>query len=42
MFVGYKRQEVFGQNCRFLSGVDTDSSVLYEVLIVVNLLVSVE
>ncbi|KAG7640308.1 PAS domain superfamily [Arabidopsis suecica] len=27
---GYKRQEVLGQNCRFLSGVDTDSSVLYE------------
>ncbi|XP_020881306.1 protein TWIN LOV 1 isoform X4 [Arabidopsis lyrata subsp. lyrata] len=28
---GYKRQEVLGQNCRFLSGVDTDSSVLYEI-----------
>ncbi|KAJ0240441.1 Protein TWIN LOV 1 [Hirschfeldia incana] len=27
---GYKRHEVLGQNCRFLSGVDTDSSVLYE------------
>ncbi|KAL1225646.1 Protein TWIN LOV 1 [Cardamine amara subsp. amara] len=27
---GYKRQEVLGQNCRFLSGVDTDFSVLYE------------
>ncbi|KAG7563341.1 PAC motif [Arabidopsis suecica] len=27
---GYKRQEVLGQNCRFLSGVDTDSAVLYE------------
>ncbi|ESQ33052.1 hypothetical protein EUTSA_v10004326mg [Eutrema salsugineum] len=27
---GYKRQEVLGQNCRFLTGVDTDSSVLYE------------
>ncbi|CAN8266739.1 unnamed protein product [Cochlearia groenlandica] len=25
---GYKRREVLGQNCRFLSGVDTDSSVL--------------
>ncbi|KAG2261612.1 hypothetical protein Bca4012_013676 [Brassica carinata] len=27
---GYKRHEVLGQNCRFLSGVDTDSAVLYE------------
>lgn len=28
---GYRRHEVLGQNCRFLSGVDTDSLVLYEI-----------
>ncbi|CAH8387783.1 unnamed protein product [Eruca vesicaria subsp. sativa] len=28
--LGYKRQEFLGQNYRFLSGVDTASSVLYE------------
>ncbi|CAH8383470.1 unnamed protein product [Eruca vesicaria subsp. sativa] len=27
---GYKREEVLGQNCRFLNGVDSDSSVLYK------------
>nr|AML76811.1 putative LOV domain-containing protein [Kalanchoe crenata] len=28
---GYSRQEVLGQNCRFLSGVDTDSSTLFQI-----------
>ncbi len=34
-FVGYARDEVLGRNCRFLSGVDTDSSTLYQVSLVV-------
>ena len=34
-FVGYARDEVLGRNCRFLSGVDTDSSTLYQVSFVV-------
>ncbi|CAM8885957.1 unnamed protein product [Rhodiola kirilowii] len=28
---GYSRHEVLGQNCRFLSGVDTDSSTLFQI-----------
>ncbi|XP_010523442.1 PREDICTED: protein TWIN LOV 1 isoform X2 [Tarenaya hassleriana] len=28
---GYMRHEVLGRNCRFLSGADTDSLVLYEI-----------
>nr|AML79024.1 putative LOV domain-containing protein [Bischofia javanica] len=28
---GYSRHEVLGQNCRFLGGVDTDSSVLHQI-----------
>nr|AML78652.1 putative LOV domain-containing protein [Reseda odorata] len=28
---GYARHEVLGRNCRFLSGVDTDSSILYQI-----------
>ncbi|CAB4295156.1 unnamed protein product [Prunus armeniaca] len=28
---GYARHEVLGRNCRFLSGVDTDSSMIYRI-----------
>jgi PAS domain S-box-containing protein len=28
---GYARDEVLGRNCRFLSGVDTNSSTLYQI-----------
>ncbi|GMY26070.1 putative LOV domain-containing protein [Fagus crenata] len=28
---GYARDEVLGRNCRFLSGMDTDSSTLYQI-----------
>ncbi|XP_024041332.1 protein TWIN LOV 1 isoform X2 [Citrus clementina] len=28
---GYDRNEVVGQNCRFLNGVDTDTAVLYQI-----------
>nr|AML78817.1 putative LOV domain-containing protein [Gyrostemon ramulosus] len=31
ILTGYDRHEVLGRNCRFLSGVDTDSSILYQI-----------